>query len=209
MATAVRRAKRRTNTATQHRSTVRNPSTSGRRLLVGGRRKTTAAPRRRRRRTNPASMALVKRATARRTSYRRNPSDNTSDLIFAFGGALAINAFDYAINRIAPSISAPLRIGGKVAAGWAFGQYGKKVPVIGNFAPVIRKALYLAAALDAFAVWVAPMVAGWLGSVSAPAAITGQQQVQNTATGEMGMRYHLQDGSAFDVFDQQNDFAYA
>jgi hypothetical protein len=172
-------------------------------LLVGGRKKATT---RRRRRRNPPT-ATAKRVI-RRAGFRRNPSPNTNDLLFAFGGALAINAFDYAINRIAPSLSAPLRVGGKIAAGWAFGAYGKKMPVVGGFSETIRKALYLAAALDAFAVWVAPTVAGWLGSVGKP-VITAQQQVQNTATGELGTRYFTNDGSAFDVFDQQNDYAYA
>jgi hypothetical protein len=182
MATATTRKR-----TTPAKAQVRNPA---RKMLVGGRKRTT------RRRTS-AVKTPVRRA--RRTTYRRNPSASSSSVLFAIGGALVISVFDYGITRFLPQISNPLRIGGKVAAGWALGKYGKKL--LGNWASVGETALYLAAAIDLINVYLKPTVFGWLGGSDAP--VVGTQKIKDTATGQLGMRYHLADGNAVDRFPSQ------
>lgn len=184
---AVAAAKKNTTTA---KATVRNPA---RKMLVGGRGKKTT-----RRRTNTPAKTVKAR---RRRSYRRNPSPTTNAVLFAIGGALVINAFDYVVTRFVPQISNTIRILGKAGAGWAIGKWGKKY--IGNYADIAQNALWLAAALDVWDAYVAPFVNQWLGgSPTATAPVVSTQQIQDTSTGQLGMRYNLADGNQIDYFPE-------
>ncbi len=203
---AATKAKTNTAKANTHKSTVSNPS-GGRRYHVGGgsRRKTNIRGRgasRSNRRRNPATGTTT---TARRKTYRRNPSPTTNAALFAIGGALVVYGFDLLVGKLAPTISTPLRIGGAVAAGFAIGKWGKKY--LGTWADIAQAALWFKAALDGWSSYIAPIANGYLG-ISSGTAIVAQQQVQNTQTGQLGTRLFLNDGNTVDVFNDQAAMAY-
>ena len=144
---------------------------------------------------NPETANIVK---SKGKTYKRNPSETTSGILFAVGGALVINGLDELINRFAPAISNPIRIGGKVTAGWAIGRWGKKY--IGSWAGIAQNALWLAAAMDAMEVYVKPLFSGFF-TTSAP-KVVGTDQIRNTDTGQLGMRIYLSDGNQADFWDE-------
>lgn len=200
MAVATRRrsnAGRKPNT-----SAVKNPTNPGRRLLVGGRSKSTRRRGTTSRRRNPTTAIR----TRRRTSYRRNPSETVSGLMFAAAGALVINGFDEVVNRFAPSMNGTIRIIGKAGAGYAIGNWGKKF--LGSWATIAQNALWLAAALDVFQTYIRPALGGYLTSSEQP-AVVATQPVQNTTTGQLGQRLFLDNGNTMDVFDDgMSQYAY-
>jgi hypothetical protein len=188
MATAAAKAKKPAN-----KSLAANPAQSTYKAPAKG---TSKAP------AKNTSTAVAKKPAAKKP--RANPSPIISAAILAIGGALTVVAFDEAVNRIMPSLSAPFRIGAKFAVGLAIGSYGSKIPVIGKFlgpwARVIQGALWFSAAYDGFNAYIRPMLGGWLTPLGG-VQITSQESVRDPATGQMGMRFRLADGNSFDVFN--------
>lgn len=201
MATATAKA----NTAkanTAQKSTVSNPS--GRKYHVGsGRGRTNNRGRGGKGRSNRRNPGTT--TTNRRKTYRRNPSPTTNAALFAIGGALVVYGFDLLVNKLAPTISTPLRIGGAIAGGWVIGRFGKKY--LGTWADIAQAALWFKAALDGWTSYISPIVNNYLG-IGSGLAVTAQQQVQNTQTGQLGMRLFLNDGNYIDVFNDTAAMAY-
>ncbi|HEX9961136.1 MAG TPA: hypothetical protein VGB00_09405 [Pyrinomonadaceae bacterium] len=136
----------------------------------------------------------------RKTAPKRNGA--VSVIIATFGGAFAIVSFDVLVNRYAPQISGLIRTGVKFGAGWAFGRWGRKLPVIGRFSTAISYAFYFAGALDVVSQHLAPAIIKYVAPslVAEPVPIAPPVQIQ-TAGGQMGLHYQMSDGSDILVLD--------
>lgn len=160
-----------------------------------GRSTTRRSPKR-----NP-SKAQVKRSGARSTGYRRNPSDVTNVAMAAIGGALVLGTVDVVFATLLPPISAPLQIGLLGATALGLNWYGKKIPVIGAYAPAIGGALALLAAYIGVKTYLVPYVMSWIGSGTP--AVTQEAVIKNDDTQQLGMRLMLNDGNYIDNFSPQ------
>lgn len=140
-----------------------------------------------------------------KNTYRRarnNPGDMGNAALLAIGGGLVIGFVNLALTQFLPQLSVAVTVGALAAAGLLIGWYGKKIPFIGQFAGVIWGAFWLLAFIKAWDAWIAPWLMGLFGMSTAP-AIPGTlttQQIKDTSTGEIGMRYNLVSGEALDYF---------
>lgn len=164
---------------------VLNPA--GRSLSIGGSRRTNPARRRRRakgRRRNPVALKAV--ARRRNPVRKRNPISNVSGLISAavFAG-IGVSLFDVISSRVVPNSSGLVRTGVKAGAAWALTQWGRKLPLLGNYRNEIALVLLTSAAIDVMKLYVFPLVAGAAGSVGLLIPAGAVQDASDGTTGNI------------------------
>jgi len=148
----------------------------------------------------------------KKAAPKRNTAGNAilSVLIMALGGAFTIAGFDWAVNYVAPQTSTTIRTGAKFAVGFAVGQYGRKLPIIGNYANVIQNTLFVFGFVDLVNDHVLPRLAPYLpGSLAAaPVPVSKPIAAKDPNTGELGMLQEMSDGSQLFYVDPTQGSAY-
>lgn len=159
---------------------VFNPSRS---LSIGGVKRNPTKKRRRtrtRRRANP--VALRTSARQRNPVRRRNPSTASGLLVAAVMAGLGVSLFDVITTKVIPQNSALIRIGVKFGGAWLFqSNMASKFPVIGKYKNDIALVLTVAGVVDAFKLWVLPIVSSTVGNLTG-----GTVQLLNAPAGDDG-----------------------
>lgn len=145
----------------RHRSAAQRAATARLLAFNRARRGGGSAPRRRRRSSHAASMSVNPRRRRRSRSFRRNPSRAASSMRRMFsgsgvggmlqngaimgGGAVAVDiAMGYASSMLPATMVSPVNtdgtanwgyFGAKTALALAIGMFGRKLPVVGKYAP--------------------------------------------------------------------------
>ena len=136
--------------------------------------------------------------------YRRNSggaSSLVSVVLSSAFGALIINLFDAAVNRLAPTTSAGYRTIAKGVIGIGLLMFGNKLPRFArSYAPVVGGAFIFAGALDVVSTYAMPKILGLLPEPDAPQVVG---TVQDKATGQLGTAIRMPDGSRAEVYVQQ------
>jgi hypothetical protein len=174
--------------------------------------KSTGRRRTRRNTTTTAAAALKtnRKRPVRSRRYRRNSASSGAGLfgvILSAGfGALVINLFDAAINRLAPQTSAGYRTLAKGVIGGGLLMFGGKLlPMFARkYAPTVGGAFIFATALDLVATYAMPKILSLTGvsqaAQSAPVVVASQPA--KAASGEMGMVHQLSNGDVVEVWEQ-------
>lgn len=159
------------------------------------------------RNSSPATATTKKHAVKHNPSYKRNGTV-TNIALGALGGALVLVGADVVFARL-PQFTAPVKMGiTGVAAGLLY-WFGRRIPVIGPYAPAVAGGLAMLTAYIGLSTYVVPWVLDLLGMGStamAPAApaVTKEAAIQGDQ-GQLGMRLFTRDGSYLDVYTPQSE----
>lgn len=152
-------------------------------------------------RTSPKTNPVKK--TVKKTTYKRNGAV-TNVILSAIGGALVLAGVDITFSRL-PAFSPLVKMGITGGASFLLYQWGRKIPLVGTYAPVIAGGLAMVTVYIGLTEYVVPWALNALGmGTAAPAPVVKEEQaIQNDATGQLGMRAHTEDGNYFDVYTPQ------